>query len=732
MSNYLNKTIFIILSGFIILELYFFLPLGPNRLLSDDFNKTFLLWLIIPIAFIVYLVGEFQSGEFKWQKTKLDIPLAIFLGAMAIATIFSQDVFSSFFGARTAISLPLLSIIMLLGLYFLVVQAFRETEQRAILKIIIWTLMSAVLLGLLVIIGTWLELLTETGNINNIFRSALGTLEDLSIYAAIANIVLLSILGSASLKKDLFKKKWQAILLRATWLSTWVLLIIINFVPAWWVLLAGTSIIVVYRKKINGLGTKKQIIKATLVILIPLSFLIADYVVLDPEVRNRRMASRLQLDRENTRLLMQETLKNKPLNGYGLETFSLVFSQNRPTEMNQTPYWYLRFNKGAAFICELFISSGLIGLLSFVFLLVVIIISLIKSFKSSANKDIWLLYSSTLASFMVSFFVFTINLWLIIIFWLFLALFQKSNIHAVPFVVNQKSKAGKFQLTSIIGFTVILGFTILSALSLKYWLAEVYFQNATGTQSQMIKAAQLNPNRGEFHVALAKYYKNQALAQVVNTGSQTALINLGQSVAESKRWAEQAIAVAPNSVVAHESLGMVLRDLAGYFENGEEEAIDSFKRAIALEPSNPVLLTELGVLYLSTEQSELARDTFQLALDLKPSFFNAEYNLAKTYSLRAEYEKAIEILTRLARERKTTELFYELGRAQFNAGDLEGAIDSFNQVIIQDPLHANALYSLGLALAEAGDKDEALYFLNKVLDLNPSNIEVQAKIRVLE
>lgn len=721
-----------LIAGLIILGLFFFLPLGPNRLGADDFNKTFLLWLVVPITLVIFLIQEFRSGVYKWQRSKLDWPILIFLLAIGLATIFSQDVFSSVYGARTAIALPFLSLVMLTGLYFLVVQVLKENQIQAILKIIVASLSAVVVWGLMIVLGAWLEIINDRALINTIFRSAIGTLEDLAIYVAIANVFFLGVLSSNELKPRILTKKWQLISLRLVWLLTWVLLTTINFIPAWWALLVGVVIIGVYKIKSSSTGKRSALIKSSLIILIPLVFLVADYAVLDQEVHNRRLASRLQLDREHTWALMLTTLKNKPLNGYGPETFNQVFSEHRPGELNATPYWYLRFNRGAIYIYELIITAGLIGALTYLFLLGVLIFSLTKFFKRARDKSQLILMSAVLGGLITTQFVFTLNLWLMLLFWLMLALSQVAMGTRSVVDVQAKETIGKFQLVAIGSFGLVLIMMILASVSLKYWLAEAYFQNGKGTEAQMIKAAQLNPERLEYHIALAKYYKNQALAQAANATSQTALVNLGQSVAASRRWAEQAIAVVPNSVVAHESLGMVLRDLKAYFENGEAQAIESFKRATELEPTNPVLLTELGILYLGTQQTEKALDSFLMARELKPSYFAAEFNLAKTYAARGEYQDAIMILEKLATERKTTELFYELGRAYFNAGNLEEAVKSFNQVIVQDPLHANALYSLGLALIEVGDKAEALYFLNKVLDLNPNNIEVQAKIRALE
>ena len=141
-----------------------------------------------------------------------------------------------------------------------------------------------------------------------------------------------------------------------------------------------------------------------------------------------------------------------------------------------------------------------------------------------------------------------------------------------------------------------------------------------------------------------------------------------------------------------------------------------------------MILTELGMLYLDSQRYDEALKALLRSRVLKPDYFNTNFNLARVYSARKEYQEALNILDELTKERTSVDLYYEQGRALFNLDRYEEAIARFGQVISTEPLHANALYSLGLSYAALGENKEALYYLNKVIDLNPGNKDVEEKI----
>ncbi len=77
---------------------------------------------------------------------------------------------------------------------------------------------------------------------------------------------------------------------------------------------------------------------------------------------------------------------------------------------------------------------------------------------------------------------------------------------------------------------------------------------------------------------------------------------------------------------------LILQELSYLMETGqEEEALASFDKAIANEPENSALYYNRGFIYDQTKKIDEAASDYSKALELKPDFFDAAYNLGAMY-----------------------------------------------------------------------------------------------------
>lgn len=79
------------------------------------------------------------------------------------------------------------------------------------------------------------------------------------------------------------------------------------------------------------------------------------------------------------------------------------------------------------------------------------------------------------------------------------------------------------------------------------------------------------------------------------------------------------------------------------FERQQQAALKDLRRA----PSNIHLVTNTGVALMNTGELEKAKNYFKQALQLNPTFFKAQANLARVYQLQGDIDSAIEIYTNL-------------------------------------------------------------------------------------
>jgi serine/threonine protein kinase/Flp pilus assembly protein TadD len=74
------------------------------------------------------------------------------------------------------------------------------------------------------------------------------------------------------------------------------------------------------------------------------------------------------------------------------------------------------------------------------------------------------------------------------------------------------------------------------------------------------------------------------------------------------------------------------------------DAIDEFRRALAIDPNNAEALNELGKVLFHIGRLDEASSSLERALELEPSFINARFRFALSEMLRGNYEKCLELL----------------------------------------------------------------------------------------
>jgi tetratricopeptide (TPR) repeat protein len=162
----------------------------------------------------------------------------------------------------------------------------------------------------------------------------------------------------------------------------------------------------------------------------------------------------------------------------------------------------------------------------------------------------------------------------------------------------------------------------------------------------------------------------------------TALYAKGQ-VDEAMQHYRRAIALDPKYAAAHNNLGLALK------AKGQlDEAIAAFRRAIALDPKLAVAHNNLGTALYAKGQVDEAIAAFRQAIKLDPKYANAHNNL---------------------------------GNALYDKGQVDEAIQAFRQAIKLDPKHALAHGALGQALLKQARFVEAHAAMRRCLELLPHN-----------
>lgn len=321
--------------------------------------------------------------------------------------------------------------------------------------------------------------------------------------------------------------------------------------------------------------------------------------------------------------------------GVGPANFLNAFTSGRPLSFNNLPFWGLRFGVSGSFLLQFLTEVGLIGFIVYLLL----IANVLKTGRKSLSGGIFV---SLIILFLAqTFFPATISV--LFLTFILLGLFSQ-----------------KTQDANIIEHGIILPrvFMVIALLLLivTYWTgyrwyrAELYYgqsiafatQNkAVETYNAQYKAIRLNPNDDRLRISASQ--TDLALAGgIAQKGSlsdqdrQNISSLIQQSIAEAK----VATTLNPNKASNWENLAFIYRNLINAAQGADQWAIAAYNQAIKLDPLNPNLRLSLGGVLYSLKNYDGAVQQFTLAVNLKPDWANAHYNLAAALREKGDFQNA--------------------------------------------------------------------------------------------
>jgi len=158
----------------------------------------------------------------------------------------------------------------------------------------------------------------------------------------------------------------------------------------------------------------------------------------------------------------------------------------------------------------------------------------------------------------------------------------------------------------------------------------------------------------------------------------------------------------PDSYRLHQLLG----DLEAAKED-DGKAIEEYREAVALKPSLPNLHYSLGHLLWKDLKVADAREEFQAELALNPRHSGAIEDLADTYLLEHQPEKALEYLHRAAAiDARNLNVHRDLGTAYSELGDYRKAAEEF-EIALPDDRDGSVHYKLARVYQSLGQAEKA-------------------------
>ncbi len=323
--------------------------------------------------------------------------------------------------------------------------------------------------------------------------------------------------------------------------------------------------------------------------------------------------------------------------GTGAENFVTAFTTDRPQWLAETPLWNMRFSTNANFFLHMTTTYGLLGLAAS-FVLARGLLTRI------APKDAfrW----AKLLSIAALLFIPPTGILLTLI--------------ALVFVLSEAPYYAYTPLRLRPGPRIVGTFVLLALGTLIFFLVgraiygELLYRRARdaalqhdGTKAYNLlgNALKANPYATRYHmvysqinIALANSLARELAAPEQDQKLISSLIDQGI------REAKIAVNLNTRNVMAWENLSSVYQSLIRVADGADAWAVASYGQTIELDPNNPLLLLNLGAVYVHQKKYDDAIMTFKRAANIRPSYANVYYNLANVYRLQGNTVQAAEAL----------------------------------------------------------------------------------------
>ena len=341
---------------------FFFLPFTPSL---TEFSKQILFFTIVLFGYLAWFGKGIIDKKLILRRTPLDIPILAFLGAYALAAIFSADRVASVLGAYGQGSLSLASVIFYALLYFILVSNINTYKK--VLSLCAGILASNFVLAAFFLLQTFNVFILPFDFTKNNTFSPLGSLSSLMTFCAFGLTF-----ACAFLLKPRMKIIWRIIIFFLA-LSNLLILNAINFKIGWYILILSMFAILGFglASARDRLAKKWLIVPAMILI-----FAIFSTTLGVPSVLHSKIPSEVSLSPGLSFKIARNTVWHSFFNflfGSGPETFGYDFSAERPADFNQNLIWNIRFEKANNTYAELLATTGSLGILTYIVILLIFI-----------------------------------------------------------------------------------------------------------------------------------------------------------------------------------------------------------------------------------------------------------------------------------------------------------------------------------------------------------------------
>ena len=730
----------------ILAALAFLLPLFaiPWLGLSLDIEKRLLFYLGIGAVIIIWLLGRLIDRELTLPRNWLIPAFLLIVVISLVAGLTSTDPYRSLlaFGYERDTVFALFTLFLVIS----TAAIFINTKERWLL-IILGIVAAGGLATIFQVVQTVVTNIIGWGVFPGGAFSLIGKWNEIGFFwglSAFLGLALLEVLPWRTPK-----------ILRYLVVACVILSILgVVMVNAWqtWLVLGLISLaLLIY--KVWGVQTvgKKRVpwfLLGLIVVSLVLSFLAKPNLPVNVAINsfnNRIGISTIEVNPSwsGSFLIIKDSIKDRPIFGFGPNTFAVAWNKFKPAGVNETPFWNSDFINLVGFVPTFAVTTGLIGIIAWVFFLILFLYYGFLGLVRKGNDESLQVF--TMVAFMAS-----VYLWLVLIIYspdlvlifltfllsgIFLALLTRGGVTGefrFSWAANPRySFAGV--LVVVVLIVAILGGAYLVS---ERFVAGIFFSRAlavatTGdtfkATSLLASAIKISPNEVFYRVMINfKLADLEKLLAKEDITPETARAEFEVIIRDAVYSGQEAVKQSPSNYANWVSLGLVYESLVPLnIEGAYAEATKAYEKAFALNPTNPAIFVNRARLEVAAKNKTKAREYINQAINLKRNYTEAIFLLAQLDAESGNLREAIE------RSEESVALspldpvaFFQLGFLKYQAGDAKGAVTALTKAIELNPNYANARYFLGLSYDLLAEGGKALTEFQTISQSNPDNKEI--------
>lgn len=411
-------------------------------------------------------------------------------------------------------------------------------------------------------------------------------------------------------------------------------------------------------------------------------------------------------------------IRDYPILGIGLNTLGILHLRYKPVESAMAEGAYATAASAHNELLDIWVSTGTIGLIIYLWLLVTFIIICLKTYWQGEGIEKFLitgLLASLFSHFIQNQFSPT-GVSTSYLFWTILAFGMVFRARSMSITLPITMKEFRWIISlATIGIAVWLWILFV----VKPCIADFNYEQGTLLQAmpgyekeaqyRFERALEFNPYEIQYHREVCSLYLNRA--QKTMEG-----IWFKKTIDQAKKL----LKLNPEDGVGNSILGAV------YYLEGKDlnKAAAAFKKAIEIDPYNPDPHNTIGLVYQRLGKYDEAIKEFKQALWFKPDYPMALSNLIRTYEQIGKGDIKADIKELLARESgpRTVWLREQLATFYLQENNLDEAIKEYLLLLHLNPENIAICRTIGNIYAQQGKIDEAKKAFEYLLKLQPDDV----------